>query len=87
MSEEAARRKTRRRRSSGGESKANDEFGIKVRKSVSDAGFGCIQQPGESVQIRESTAVVFFFCLFGVFDFNFSSREVVNSTRHDVLKS
>ena len=41
--EEAARRKTWRRRKSSGEIEADDEFGIEERKSISDAGFGCIK--------------------------------------------
>ena len=32
---------------SGGETEA-DDFGTEERKSISDAGFGCIKQPGDS---------------------------------------
>ena len=39
-----AREKTRRR-TCGGEIEADGGFGIKVRESFSDAGFGCIIQP------------------------------------------
>ena len=35
------------RRTSGGEIEADVEFVIKERKSISDAGFGCVFQPGE----------------------------------------